>query len=304
MTIGIAASGPGAGRAILEALAKAELVASGALGGFVSFACLTDAGVLRASVQRKGATGLLADGLPAGCADARLAVLMSSGPDRPEPLAQFTPADPAAGLVTGHRFPNVPGRDGVSPGEAALRLLRQGLGPSEAANRVATDYPTADAGVICLSRDGEIGLANSAYVAGFRGLGAASRERDGRRTGVLCNGISQADSVAALVAEIVLDATAPKTKELSVKLHSGLRVARAARAELQLTPDLVPSKLLLPTFDGSSQEWLGGYGPAACVTIGGRLIGVLIDEPFMVGRGNTVSSFDGSKWTTVRVHPF
>ena len=179
MTIGIAASGPGAGRAILDALSAAEGVGTGAIGGFLSFACLTDTGLWRCGRQRGGARGFLNEGLPDKIGAAPLAVLMSSGPDRPEPLSQFTPGADGVGLVTGHRFPNAPDRDGIALGAAALALMRQGADPQAAASAVAWANPDADAGLICLDLAGRIGQANTAYVAGFPGLGVADRSLGG-----------------------------------------------------------------------------------------------------------------------------
>ena len=301
MTIGIAASGPGAARAILDALAKAEMVATGAIGGFISLACITDTGLLRASAQRGGARGLLAGGLPDGIDAARLAVLMSSGPDRPEPLAQFTPADPAVGLVSGHRFPNAPGSEGISLAEAALAEMRQGASPERAARKTALQNPDADAGFICLDLDGRIGMANTAHVAGFPGLGEARGSRRDTQVGVLCNGISQAGPLAGLVAEMVLDAMQPAPQSRKITLHGGLKVRRAAVAELKLGQDLDPQELLFPSFPDTGTEWNAGYGPDIPVSINGRIVGRLLDEPFMTGRGDRVDRFDGRTELVVRV---
>lgn len=301
MTIGIAASGPDAGRAILDALARAETIATGAIGGFVSFACIAGTGLLRASVQRGGARALLANGLPARSEHARLAVLMSSGPDRPEPLAQFTPGDPAAGLVTGHRFPNAPGNDGVSLAERALAHLRRGAAPDQAAALVALAYPDADAGFICLGLDGRIGLADTAYVARFPGLGQARGSRGDTQVGVLCNGISQAGPLANLVAAMVLDAMQPTIRSLEITLRSGLKVSRAPVAELKLDAHLEPQELLFPSCPGTAAGWNAGYGPQIRVSVGGTAVGRLLDEPFMTGQGDRAERFDGRKELVVRI---
>lgn len=303
MTIGIAASGPGAGRAILGALAKVELIATGAIGGFISFACISETGLLRASAQRGGARGLLAGGPPDGIDAVRLAVLMSSGPDRPEPLAQFTPGDAAAGLVTGHRFPNAAGGDGISLAQAALDRMRRGDCPQTAAGMVARANPGADAGLVCLGLDGRIGMANTAYVAGFPGLGEARHSDGGRHVGVLCNGISQAGPLAELVARMVLDAMQPARAATPITLRGGLRVGRAPTAELRLDAALVPQELRFPSFCGTDGDWTGGYGPDARVSINGTVVGRLLDEPFMTGRCNRAERFDGRNELVVRFAP-
>ena len=301
MTIGIAAAGPGAARAILDALARAETIATGAIGGFISFACIAETGLLRAEAQQGGARGLLAQGLPAEMDTARLAVLMSSGPDRPEPLAQFTPADPSVGLVTGHRFPNAPSEDGVSLAAAALADMRQGAAPQQAAAGIASANPDADAGFICLGLDGRIGLANTAYVATFSGLGESRFSRQDTHAGVLCNGISQAGPLANLIAEMVLDAMQPAVKPLAIILRGGLKVRRAPVAELKLKPNLDPEELVFPSFRNTGSNWNAGYGPHIRVSIGGKVVGRLLDEPFRTGRGDRAESFDGRSELVVRV---
>ena len=93
MTIGIAAYGPNAGQAIIDALRAAEVVGHGAISGFVSMVVIGEDGELhRIETQRGGTQGLLKGGeMPTHFMRARHAALMSSGPDRPSPLAQFTP---------------------------------------------------------------------------------------------------------------------------------------------------------------------------------------------------------------------
>src|SRR5699024_9962606 len=119
MTIGIAAHGPNAGLAVARALAAVEKVATGATRGYAVFAAIDSAGRLhRAETQRGGTATLFVDAEatgvapPAEAAAAHTAGLISSGPDRPAPLTQYVPAEPGAGLVTGHRLPNAAGTSG------------------------------------------------------------------------------------------------------------------------------------------------------------------------------------------------
>ncbi len=65
MTIGIAAYGPNAGQAIIDALRAAEAVGHGAISGFVSMVVIGEDGELhRIETQRGGTQGLLEG---AGC---------------------------------------------------------------------------------------------------------------------------------------------------------------------------------------------------------------------------------------------
>src|SRR5687768_16062026 len=110
MTIGIAAYGTRAGLAVCLALKAVEAVGRGAVGGFVSFVAIrSDGSVGRAETQQGGIAATFGAGLerlPTDLRDALCAGVMSSGPDRPTPLSQFTPAAVGVGLITGHRMPN------------------------------------------------------------------------------------------------------------------------------------------------------------------------------------------------------
>src|SRR3546814_1977272 len=94
--------------------------------------------LFRSDTQRGGTATLVgAKGTPPPAfASARLVALISSGPDRPEPLMQFTPADAAVGMVTGHRLPNTPGVDGRPLNLAVLARLQQGETPRQAVEAV------------------------------------------------------------------------------------------------------------------------------------------------------------------------
>jgi hypothetical protein len=158
MTIGIAAWGPDAGHAVFAALTAAEKVGRGSIGGFAVFVAITgDGRVIRAETQRGGTATLFLNGETTGtnppdeAGAAPLAALMSSGPDRPEPLAQFVVADGRAGLVTGHRLPNAAAVSGRPLNAEILELMRTGSAPADAVRQVLEANPHADAGVIAAS---------------------------------------------------------------------------------------------------------------------------------------------------------
>jgi hypothetical protein len=187
MTIGIACAGNDPVAAIIAAVLGAELAGRGAIGGFAVLAILDAAGELHhTSVQRGGVSALA---IPPGWASARTAALISSGPDRPEPLLQFLPGISGHGLVTGHRLPNTTGADGVALNAAALRLIEAGYAPQNAVDDVLRFAPEADAGLIAVNRDGAIGFANTARVARRTDLGTAHRFEHGRGYALLHNSI-------------------------------------------------------------------------------------------------------------------
>ena len=217
MTIGIGATGPNAGLAVWRALAVAERVAEGSIGGFAAFAAIGEAGTLLcAETQRGGSRTLFTEGETTGVAPppevatARYAAVISSGPDRPDPLAQFLAADPAVGLVTGHRLPNTKGSDGVALNQSVLSAMAGGLQAADALERVLSGNETADAGMIALGPDRGIAARNSALVATRPDLGAASQDDGhGAAVKILHNAISPTASLAPLLADIAMAVLAP-----------------------------------------------------------------------------------------------
>jgi len=187
MTIGIACFGDDPVRAAIRAVIGAELLGRGAIGGFAVLALLDEQGVFHhASVQRGGVSAI---DIPPQWARAAAAAVISSGPDRPEPLVQFLPGRDRVGLVTGHRLPNTPSADACLLNMMALDLLTAGQSPQSAVDTVLDGEPEADAGLIAISLSGEIGVRNSSRAARRPDLGQASRIENGRGYALLHNSI-------------------------------------------------------------------------------------------------------------------
>ncbi|MGJ4859110.1 hypothetical protein AB4037_24600 [Labrys sp. KB_33_2] len=173
MTIGIAAFGTGAGRAVWAGWAEAEKLGKGDLHGFAVFYALAPNGEATAlECQRGGLETIRATWTArpdlAWMMASPLAAVITSGPDRPEPLTQFLLAG-RKGFVTGHRLPNTVGTSGLAVNAEALALLEAGVDPAVAVRRVMEANPRVDAGLIAVTGDA-IGLADSERV----------RERDDR----------------------------------------------------------------------------------------------------------------------------
>jgi len=286
MTIGIAVAGPGAVRAALAGLAAVEAVGRGAIGGFVSLAGLTSDGrIARAETQRGGSRALPFEALEPALAGARLAVLMSSGPDRPEPLAQFTPADPALGLLTGHRLPNMPGPDGQPPNLRVLDLLKAGLDPAAAIRQALAVDPEADAGLILLTPSGEIALGNSSRVGRRDDIGRASRRdpHSGLRIGVLHNSIFPREALAALAVSAAIDAVAPVDCCDCEAPVLGHRVDVGSARLLRIDAARRVTAIEVPTPDWTLPHWEGSVvqrgDPVLC---DGRLVGRITREVYCI----------------------
>lgn len=304
MTIGIAAHGPNAGAAILNALSAAERVATGAIAGFVSLAAIGSDGLLRrAEIQRGGGAALLAGGVAAEILASPVAALMSSGPDRPTPLAQFTPGDAAVGLVTGHRFPNMPGTAGIPLNDDVLRRMAAGDPPDAAVAETLAANPSSDAGLIAIGRDGRIGLGNTAYLEGFPDLGRSLMRLDtdpAVAVAVLHNAIAPRASLAALVAELALgamDAVLAADGVLSIEAGIPIRTAPTCTLYVDAVWRVTCIDLVVET--AIPFRLSAGYGPMAPVRLDGAVIGFASEEPYLVVENGRLVSTNGALSATV-----
>lgn len=308
MTIGIAVAGPGAGLAVVRALAAVEKVTRGAIGGFVSFAVITsDRRLLRAETQRGGTSTLFTDGErlgstpPSQLADAPLAVLMSSGPDRPTPLSQFTPGEADAGLVTGHRLPNVALSGRPSPNIALLTRLRAGEEPETAVPAVLTDYADADTGLIGLDASGRIVLGNTALTDARPDLGSVLVTSQFGSVGILHNAIYPVHGLAEFAAGVALDCLSPPDR-------SDFEVTFEAPTPLTLGDDneaLVDANGRILAIQVTQPNWLGERFEGAALNVhaaircGDKLLGHAVSEPYCIARNHEIVSMSGG--TSARI---
>lgn len=297
MTVGIGIAGPGAGRAALAALAMVERVGRGMIGGFVSLAALDMTGRLhRAETQRGGTAALFQGPLPASIATAPVVALMSSGPDRLPPLAQFTPAAEGIGCISGHRLPNMPGRPGGSPVNAlALARLADGGAPQAALETVLADHPDADAGLIAVTATGAVAAANSALAAARSDAGALMTEGAGLKIAILHNAIFPVTGLAAIAAGAAMDAIAPGDAhdfEVTIAAGAALRTAPPRGIEIDAADRVI-------AIGGLSRGWMAPVWQGAAALRGspvlrdGRMVGTLVSEAYCVARDGIVESCDG-----------
>lgn len=304
MTIGIAATGPMAGQAIFDALRAVERVARGAVGGFATFVAITEEGdLLRAETQRGGTRTLFIEGETTGTlpptrfAAAPLAGLISSGPDRPLPLAQFVPADLRAGLVTGHRLPNLVGQRGVPLNVEVLELMRRGASAQEAIDAVLEANPEADAGMIAVDRTRRVYARNSARVERRPDIGCALRENPefGAAVAVLHNSIVPCRAIATLAADTALETMTPSLREDSwIVVKAGTPVAVG-----EVGAVLVDERMEAVQVITTDRHLLDGLQNGAAIYLhslvrqGDRLLGRTITEPYVVVNGGRIVSMSG-----------
>ena len=209
MTLGIAAHGPHAGAAVRQAVVAAELLGHGEIGGFAVFAVIDAQGqVQQRCVQQGGITAL---DLPPNWLAASHAAVITSGPHRPEPLTQFLPGRHGVGLVSGHRLPNRPdGRSGQPLNIGVLDALAAGMHPQAAVDALLQANPQADAGLIAINTQGEIGCANSARVAQRPDARQAHWSHAQAGFALLHNAIYAGTDLAASLASLLRTALQPQ----------------------------------------------------------------------------------------------
>lgn len=303
MTIGIGAIGPDAGLAVFRTLRMAERIGTGAIGGYAVFAALAgDGTVHRAETQRGGTRTLFTSGEHTGVepppeiATARYAAVMSSGPDRPAPLAQFLPAAAGIGLVTGHRLPNGAGPDGRAYNAAVLAALGEGLDADAALRRVLERAPDADAGMIALGPRAGIGLLNSARVARRPDLGSAVLEGPrGTAIAILHNAIWPARTLAPLLAEAGLEMMAKARQPLgTILVLAGTPVV--AGPEDRVLVDAGGLAFRIETTDGriaTGRHNCAAIYIGALVVRGDAVVGATSEEPNVVVEDGRVVSLSG-----------
>ena len=312
MTIGIVVAGAGAGLAAFQALRAVERVARGAIGGFVSFVALTENGPIRALTQRGGTATLFTDGETTGVvppppiARAKAAALMSSGPDRPEPLDQFVAVRPGVGLVSGHRVPNRPGVDGRSLLQATLEAMAAGADAEAAVRAQLARNPDADAGLIALDAKGGLFAGNSALVARRTDLGHARwvDAETGAAVAVLHNSIHPVRGLAELAAGVALDAMNPGDRvDRRVRLAAGVKLRQGPREALLIDSDdrVVALAVVRPELlSGRHAGGVLGFRPE--VRCGDRVVGEAVVLPSLTVAAGRVATVSGAleAWVGVR----
>ena len=303
MTIGIAAFGPNAGLAVFAALRAVENVGSGCIGGFVSFAAIgKDGNLLRASTQRGGTGTLFVEGEligadpPGALGKASIAALISSGPDRPEPLARFVAGEASVGLVTGHRFPHQAGKNGVAFNEDALRRMQTGMDVASAVDAVLAENPSADVGLIAVDVRGRIHARNSDRVGARPDLGG-EQLKHGKEAAVaiLHNAIYPVAGIASLAADVAMETMLPaRAPDFWIHAAAGTPVLLGDADSITVDSDL--RVVEVRTTDGSL---LQGRRDGAAIYLGsevrqdGKLLGRTTTEPYVVLQDGIIESLIG-----------
>lgn len=303
MTIGIVAFGANAGAGVLAALDSVERVGRGAVGGFVSLAAITENGrLVRSFTQSGGRHALTAGADRMAIETAPLAGLISSGPNRPEPLSAFVSADPAVGIVTGHRMPQTETESGKTLNDLVLNHMRSGLDPQAAIDAVILEHPEMDAGFVAITCDQRIGLGNMPSVLrrGDQGHGI-HRAPDGLEcVATVHNAIHPHRVIATLANEMAMDVMHTRHMPVTwivLRAGLGLHLRPQTEVHVDIRGDVTEISYAQPNH--LSGRWSIGLGDQVPVLRDGKRIGWLGYEPFMTLVDGIVTTIDGE--ATLRV---
>jgi hypothetical protein len=308
--MGIGAYGPNAGLAVLRALSAVEKVSRGAIGGFAAYAVITQDGVvIRQHTQRGGTQTLFMDDSgattdpPPHVAEAPFAAIISSGPDRPEPLSQFVAAETGVGLVTGHRFPNEPGENGIPLNREILSQMKSGLTAQQAAEAVMDANPEADAGVIAIDSQGRIFSRNSDRVTRRFDIGSeqAKDPASGAGVEVIYNSIHPLSAVGSLVVEIAMEMMVP-----TYRSDGWITIKKDTPVELgEIDTVIVDKEMVAGKIITTDAHILKGRHSCAAIYLnaavmqGKQELGHILMEPYTVVDNGKIVSLNGQESLSV-----
>lgn len=232
MTIAIGAIGKNAGLAVWKALNSVEKVTSGSIGGFATFTIIGEDGKTEYyCTQRGGSRTLFTSGdsvstyPPETVIKAPIAGVISSGPDRMEPLSDFLVSEDNVGLVTGHRIPQAIGVNGLPVNIEVLKLMKKGIPANVAIEMVMSHNPNVDAGLIAIDLKGNCGIMNSIKVENRIDAAKAIVEKDDAKVMVLNNEIYPVKITADLAAAIAIQVMSEERKpDFQISIDIGLKV--------------------------------------------------------------------------------
>ncbi|XWN23868.1 MAG: hypothetical protein RDA78_09830 [Roseibium sp.] len=227
---------------------------------------------------------------------APFAALISSGPNRPVPLAQFVAAKPGVGLVTGHRFPQMPADDGIPLNAHVLGAMERGQTPQMAIAEVVDRFPDHDAGFVALSIDGTIAVGNMPAVLLRRDHGCAARTLQNPPVSVatIHNAIHPKRVLADMINDVVLEEMLrhPAADHWIIAAQ-GIRLAKGERPEIHIDHDDKVVQMLHPQATRHPDAVPFGLGDQVRIIRNGEFVGWLGYEPFMIVKDGVIVTMDG-----------
>lgn len=307
MTIGMVAFGRNAGLGVFKGLEAAEKVAEGSIWGFAAYRVITkEDQILTYETQRGGTTTLITRGETTGglppkeVQEAQFAAIISSGPDRVEPLAvRVLPASPKVGLVTGHRNSSalLPDRD-IQANKAVLELMKQGMTAPDAVKTIMNKYPKIDAGIVAVDINGNVGYQSSVRVRNRPDVLEVMRENQetGCKVAVIINEIYPKDAATIAAAKCMQIMTGERELDLEITIRAGLKVKLTDEDRVVVNENLEVTEVTTTDPEILKGE-CGGIVPYinAKVIKGTQVIGYTISEPVIGFKDGVIIDFLGQK---------
>jgi hypothetical protein len=229
---------------------------------------------------------------------------MSSGPDRPAPLSQFTPADPAISLITGHRMPNTIGAGGFNLNDEVLNLMRRGSSPFDAVDAVVRANPEVDAGIVALAIDGRMHFADTPYVQRRGDVGRAmiGGPDQGAAVAVLHNAIRPHRPIATLAAEVAMDIMLPEDREDAwITFRRGTPLIAGTANAVNVADDGAVASITVDNPKFLVGLWSLGIGYETQVFRTKEAPAVMLYEPYMIIQSGRLQTIDGQAQLTVPI---
>ncbi len=306
MTIGIGAIGNNAGLAVWKALQSVELVTSGSIGGFATFVILDSEYKSKTfCTQRGGSQTLFTYGdsvmkyPPQEVIDAPFAGVVSSGPDRQEPISALIPVADGVGLVTGHRIPAAIGKNGISVNWEVFQLMKEGIPADEAVKTIMQQNPKIDTGLIALDIRGNMGMMNSDRVNTRLDISSAHFEKGGAKIMVLNNEIYPHTIVADIAANIGMEVMlADRKPDLVIKMYAGIKIQYDENERVIINDNNVVQAIYTADTSVLKGKMITCVVPylGNPVIKNGKTIGVMMNEPVAVLDEGVVVNFTGAPY--------
>lgn len=301
MTIGLAAFGPNAGAAVIQTLATAEKICHGAIGGFVAAAAVFENHVTRAETQTGGVGQLGFSSSSTEFESAVVAGLISSGPNRPDPLSAFVAALPGVGLVTGHRMPNAIDSEGNPMNQNVLQLIADGIDPRSAVKQVIDVNPDADCGLIAVNSKG-CGYAANTLAVNRHDAGFATGTRQNAAVWVLHNAVQPFESLGPLLVEVALNVMCPILKPTGhIVFNQGCPVETGLSPQIHINEQYTVEKIVTRFTNTGETAWSLDIGYQPPVLLHQLEVAKLLYEPLLMATANRLLSADGESIKEVTI---
>ena len=305
MTIGVVLRGPSAGAALVQSLASLENVAMGSIGGFVSMVVLTKGKQPQFhQIQTGGVSALFAtDGtkhLPDSLVTSDRAALISSGPNRPEPLNRFLAWDDVGNLVSGHRFPHTQIASGLPLNQFALNLIQKKGCDKNQLKDLMKQNDHLDAGLAAMDVAGKLFQGDTARVRARGDTANATVQTDAYAFSITLNSIRPANLIALLLAEKLKHSMCADTRPvLSIDTSAKICAADTKAVIIDDVGDVI-------AINTPEQCWFTSSTEGALIETGthiiknGICVGRIQDEPYVIANKGQLISLSGEQAVKLR----